>query len=86
MKNLPEIPLDPNLRFVSFDIEKMYSNIPTDDLIKIIKSMSLEQSHNEKLINELINIAHTILEQNYFNFQNSFYVQKTGLAMGAHTS
>ena len=28
----------------------------------------------------------TILKQNYFKFQNSFYVQNTGLAMGAPTS
>jgi hypothetical protein len=33
-----------------------------------------------------MDITHTILEQNYFKFQNQCYIQKTGLAMGAPTS
>jgi hypothetical protein len=64
----------------------MYSSIPTSDLIEIIKSLSLEQGHNLELTNELVNITRTILRQNYFQFQISFYVQKTGLAIGAPTS
>jgi hypothetical protein len=54
--------------------------------MEIIKSMILEQGLNLELTNELINITHTILRQNYFQFQSNFCVQKTGLAMGAPTS
>jgi hypothetical protein len=64
----------------------MYSNIPTDELSNIIKSMCLEQNLDEKITNELMNITHTILEQNYFKFQNQCYIQKSGPAMGAPTS
>ena len=80
-----EIPLDQNLRFISFDIENMSSNVPTNDLIKIIKFVCSQQNHDEKLTKELIKLTRTILKQNYFKFQNSFYVQNTGLAMGAPT-
>jgi hypothetical protein len=31
-------------------------------------------------------MTRTILKQNYFEFQNNFYVQNKGLAMGAPTS
>jgi hypothetical protein len=31
-------------------------------------------------------LSHTILKQNYFKFQNNFYIQKTGLAYGVPTS
>jgi hypothetical protein len=48
MKDLTDIPYSHNLKLVSFDIENTYSNIPTDDLIKIIKSMCLEQCLQEK--------------------------------------
>jgi hypothetical protein len=80
-----EIPLDQNLRFISSDIENMCSKVPTNDLIKIIKFVCSQQNHDEKLTKELIKLTRTILKQNYFKFQNSFYVQNTGLAMGAPT-
>jgi hypothetical protein len=35
--DLKEIPIDSDLRFASFDIADMYSNIPTKDLINIIE-------------------------------------------------
>jgi hypothetical protein len=44
------------------------------------------KSHGERLINELTKITRTNLKQNYVKFQNSFYIQKTGLAVGAPTS
>jgi hypothetical protein len=86
MNDLLDIPFTPNLSFVSFDIENMYSNVPTDDLLVIIKFMCSKQNQANKLIEELYNMTHTILKQNYFKSQNNFYVQKTGLAMGAPSS
>jgi hypothetical protein len=35
--DLKEIPIASDLRFASFDITDMYSNIPATDLIKIIE-------------------------------------------------
>jgi hypothetical protein len=64
----------------------MHSNIPTDELNHIIRSMCLEQSLDRKLTDETLYITRTVLEQNYFQFQDSFYIQKTGLALGAPTS
>ena len=49
MNDLIEIPYKQNLRLVSFDVENMYSSIPTDTLIKIIKAMCLEQFFEEKI-------------------------------------
>ena len=39
MNGLLEIPYDQNLKFLSCDITNMYSNIPTNELIKIIDVM-----------------------------------------------
>ena len=35
---------------------------------------------------ELINLSKVTLEQNYVHFENNFYSQETGLAMGSPTS
>jgi hypothetical protein len=65
----------------------MYSNIPTtDEPISIILSMCSEQALDKAITSEFIKITHTILEQNYFEFHNQYYVQTIGLAMGASTS
>ena len=63
----------------------MYSNVPPDELTSIIKFESSRQNLNDKLTEELISLTHTIINQNYFEFQNKFYVQNTGLAMGVPT-
>jgi hypothetical protein len=39
MKELKEIPFESGLKFVSFDIANMYTNIPTNELIGIIEGM-----------------------------------------------
>jgi hypothetical protein len=39
MKDLLEIPFDKDLKFVSFDIMNMYSNVTVNQLIKIIELM-----------------------------------------------
>jgi hypothetical protein len=64
----------------------MYSNIRTDELVKTINELCIEQTLDEETTNELIKITHTIIEQNYFEFQNRCYIQNKGLAMGAPTS
>ena len=39
MNNLYEIPLEKDMKLVSFDITNMYTNIPMKELIKIIENM-----------------------------------------------
>jgi len=48
--------------------------------------MCSKQNHDDRLRKELIKMTRIILKQNYFKFQNSFYVKKAVLAMGAPTS
>jgi len=84
--DLLNIPFDPNLQFVSFDITNMFSNVPTEDLINIINSMCDKHNINDKLKHKLINISNIIIKQSYFLFLNNFYLQEKGLAMGSPTS
>ena len=100
IEDLLGIPYKQGIRFVSLDIENMYRNIenmyrniqnmyrniPINELVPIIEGMSLRNQLDEKTTNELIKIARTVLEQNYFTFRNESYSQTTGLAMGAPSS
>jgi hypothetical protein len=65
----------------------MYINIPKTESINIIADIlkrNSNTSHNNQ--NEIIHILKTIMEQNYFQFEQEFYTQTDGLAMGAPTS
>jgi len=46
----------------------------------------LHQNLDDKITEELISMTRTIVKQNYFQFQNKFYIQNVGLAMGSPTS
>ena len=43
-------------------------------------------SVDDKTVHEIVRIAQTIVEQKYFRFRDTNYIQNDGLAMGAPTS
>jgi hypothetical protein len=64
----------------------MYTNIPTKGVTTIIQTILNNQNTQQNTIKEIENITHTILSQNYFKFNNDYYKQEEGLAMGAPSS
>jgi hypothetical protein len=69
----------------SFDIKDMFSNIPKADVIYIIKNIT-DIPLNTISQKEIIELLGTILEQNYFQFNQKYYRHTEGLSMGAPTS
>jgi len=86
MKDLTEIPQGHCMKFASFDINNMYSNIPTSELTSILYEMCKKNDVEEKTSKDIMAIAQTILNLNYFQFKDTTYIQNDGLAMGAPTS
>jgi hypothetical protein len=86
MNDLTDLPYDHNIKFPSFDINNMYSNIPTSELIKIICELYEINDTEDKIKQDVMKIAQVLIEQNYFHFQDKIYIQKEGLVMGALTS
>ena len=74
-----EIPHKKGIRLVWFDIENMYPNIPSNELVHIIERISYENQLDDRVTKQLIKITRTVVEENYFTFQNQNYFQKTGL-------
>ena len=86
MEDLLDIPFDRDLKFVSFDLEKMYSNIPVAELAKIIEVVYEQNGLYTKTRNEIIQMYNILTKQNYFQYEYLQHIQEDGLAMGAPTS
>jgi hypothetical protein len=87
MHNLENLQIDGNTRLCSFDVENMYTNIPVNEIKNIISEIL--NNDNETPITEkqgLGTLLNNILEHNYMQFNDQFYSQNEGLAMGAQTS
>jgi len=86
IEDLENTPIDNSTKFASLDINNMYSNIPTKEVINILKLIGTQLNINTPITKELISMTSTVMKQNYFTFQNNYYAQNKGLAMGAPTS
>jgi hypothetical protein len=81
--DLNNITINENTRICSFDTKDMYTNIPQQDATHIIHNIL--QNYNENVANNILNMLQIVLQQNYFQFDNQYYKQNVGLAMGAPT-
>lgn len=65
----------------------MYTSIPINEVLPILKNNLVNSNKmNMNAIEELLALTETILKQNYFAFNQTFYHQKDGLAMGSPLS
>jgi hypothetical protein len=84
--DLNDIKIDLDLKFASFDISNMYSNIPTTELISIIAQACDKHNLPQNIKHELLSLSNTLIAQNYFRYQDETFVQTEGLAVGAPTA
>jgi hypothetical protein len=72
-------------KFSFLDINDMYSNI---HIIEIITIRKLGEVNNieDKAKQVILKITQVIIEQNFFHFQDTIYLQIEGLAMAVPTS
>jgi hypothetical protein len=80
--DLQTIELNKDIRICSFDTENMYTNVPNHYTINIISTILKGNPQS----NENFHITQTIMEQNYFQFNQQYYKQTNGVPMGAPTS
>ena len=64
----------------------MYSNVPTNELIKIIALMCDQHDIQEDMKQEIMKISQILIKQNHFQFQDKLCIQEEGLAMDETTS
>ncbi|XP_070543722.1 uncharacterized protein [Ptychodera flava] len=73
IKNLPQ-----NTLLVTLDVEALYTNIPHTDGLEAIRNVI----PNEETAEYTYQLAKFVLTHNYFEFNDAFYLQTNGTAMG----
>jgi hypothetical protein len=64
----------------------MYSNVPIKETITALENLCEVNNLEDKTKQDILKITRAIVEQNYFRFQDTIYVQNEGLAMRSPTS
>ncbi len=87
IKHIENIDIPDNSIFVSFDISNMYSNVPIKKTLDILRSeLSENINMNQNRIDDIMNLTEATVNQNYFQFNEKYYKQEEGLAMGSPLS
>ena len=77
------IPLNNN--FISFDVSALFTNVPfkptLDFLRRKLPSLNIDFGYGLS-VNDIIYLIELCLERSYFQFEDKFYEQKYGIAMG----
>jgi hypothetical protein len=85
--DLQSIEINEDMRICLFDIDNMYTNIPKVEVLNIIKSIMESDPETKKAeLEEIIKIFKSMMEENYFPFNQQYYKQTEGSVMGATTS
>ena len=69
----------------SLDIESLFTNIPLDETVQyciddLFKDKSLFNNFDKKSLKDLLDLA---VKESFFKFDNLYYRQKDGVAMGS---
>jgi hypothetical protein len=76
MKDLLDSPCDINLKLASFNITNMYTSTPTTEIPVIIQNPYTTNKVNLTTQTEITHLCVIVLNQNYFQFNKSYYLQK----------
>ena len=77
INKISKIKLQRQYKLASFDLVNMYTNIPINKTITILEKLLHENKTLKPIaIRELIQLLKIILNQNYFSFNNQYFIQK----------
>lgn len=82
---------DGNCLLVSFDCTSMYTNMEFDELIQSVQRAYNNVSQNDYSINipsceTIVSLVSFVLKNNYFEFNDRYFVQTIGASMGSKCS
>lgn len=76
----PTVP--PKASLVTFDVKNVYVNIPPKEVVDAMSSY-FSITHKDQLTDLLLKLIEYILVSNYFVFNDKYYLQTQGAAMGS---
>ena len=90
VEQVKHITLPPGECLSSYDVSALFTSVPVDPALNIIKDL-LEKDHTVKertvlAVSDIILLFAVCLNNTYFSFQDQFYEQVDGAAMGSPVS
>lgn len=88
---IKDIHISNKTKLISFDITNLYSNIPIQKTLRMMKKIldkNIDIKNNFDIIDSenILDILEEITNQNFFLFNNKHYQMQTGLSMGSPIS
>ena len=72
---------------VSFDVKNLFTQVPIDETLRVVREkLTSDQTLTERTsipAQQLVELAELCLRSSYIEFQNFFYEQVDGTAMGS---
>ena len=85
-EQLKDIKITNKTKIISLDIKNLYTNIPINETLDIIRDQLKLLNQDDDKTNQIISLLELTLKQNYFKYNNVYYYQKDGLPMGSPIS
>jgi len=85
-EELNKIKINENSRIITLDIKDLYVNLPLNGIMHATKYWLNKNNNSEEVIKQLLNIIKTFIQQNYFQYKDTFYQPIKGIAMGSPLS
>ena len=90
VEQVKHITLAPGECLSSYDVSALFTSVPIDPALKIIKDLLVKDPTLKERtvigIDDIILLLEFCLKNTYFSFQGQFFEQVEGAAMGSHVS
>ena len=90
VETLKDVTVEPNETLVSFDVTALFTSVPTDEAIKVIKErLECDPTLRERTNldpQDIVQLLDVVLNTTYFQFRGEVYQQCHGAAMGSPVS
>lgn len=82
INSLQDVTLNEDERLISFDVTSLFPSVPLDITIDMLKRWLESELVPTEKITSYVKLTEHCIQNNYFQFQDKFYKQTKGLAMG----
>ncbi|KAJ8980916.1 hypothetical protein NQ317_011557 [Molorchus minor] len=82
IKKLNNIQLQDGEILISFDVCSLFPSVPIPQTLDYLRNLLELNNFSQEVVNEYINLTKLCMKQNCFQFNNSFFEQHEGTAMG----
>jgi len=90
LEKLSQIDIDPNNTLVSFDVVSLFTNVPVDKTLTVVRDKlesDIKLGERTKLnIDTILELLTFCVKTTYFQYKNEFFQQNFGMAMGSPLS